>query len=537
MAKSRIGPFALEAPLAPPTLASQMFRGIHVEQRKLAALRVFPIPLGMTLESRQAYAEQVEQLKQLRHPGIVRCYGGGFEPRKAFLAYDLIDGESLNQILERREKLPWETAIDYARQIGEALEYAHRMNWPHGRLQPSKILVTNDGVIKVSDWRRDEISTILNSPASIEQLQMTAPEVLSGELPDEKSDLYSLGCLIYTMLTGQPPFPIADAPTNDLSKLAERIRSSPIPSVAVLVLDCPVWLNAIVEQLLAPAPKQRPFGFTAFLMALREAERRQSEGVGVLQHAASGFSPLHLNVDRAEAEKVLGIRPKKEKRESDSTFWESPWMLLVGLLLAVSSVVWFMLPPSEESLYRKAEKLLASEKWTDWNEARDENLQAIVERFPEGKYREWADEKIAWINARDVERRMERDERLGRKDDWTHAQFQYAEAKQYESFGDSVTALEKYRAIQTLFGKDRDAQPIVFLASEGIQQIGQAGGRNSLQDLLQKKMDDADQAMRRSDRATAKLTWEAIIQLYEGKEQVAPIVEQAKTQLAELSSR
>ena len=346
MAKSRIGPFALEAPLAPPNGTSQMFRGIHVEQRKLAALRIFPIPLGMTPESRQAFASQLEQLKQLRHPGIVRCYGGGFDTRKAFLAYELVDGESLDKVLQRRGRLPWETALDYGRQLGEALEYAQQFKWPHGRPQPSKILVTSDGLLKIADWRRDDISAILNAPATGEQLQMTAPELLDGQPANEKSDLYSLGAILFTIITGQPPFPATDS-----AALVEQIRNQPIPSVASQVLDCPIWLSAVVDQLLAKSPQQRPYGTAAMLSALRVAQQRQSEGVGVLQHAAAGFSPLRLNIDRQEAEKVLGIKPEKEPAQPGSSPWESPWLLAAGLLVALV-VVWFLLPPGENQLQR-----------------------------------------------------------------------------------------------------------------------------------------------------------------------------------------
>lgn len=509
-----------------------MFRGIHVEQRKMAALRVFPIPLGLTPESRQAYATQVEDLKQLRHPGIVRCYGGGFDTRKAFLAYELIDGESLDKLLDRRGRLPWETVLDYSRQLGEALQYAQQLDWTHGRLQPSKILLANDGSVKIADWRRDEISAMLSSPVEIQQIQATAPEILDGQKPNEKSDLYALGVLMHWMLTGEPPFT-----SMDRKELENQIRHEPIPSVAAKVLDCPVWMNAVVEQLLAKSPAQRPYSTTAFLLALREAQRRQGEGVGVLQHAASGFSPLQLNVDRKEAERVLGIRQPKEKPVSESSWLESGWLLLAGLALAVALIVWFLLPPSEESLFRRAENLLASEKWTDWNEARDQYLLALQERFPEGKYREWVDEKIGWVNAREAERRLDRDERLGRKDDWSPAQFQYAEAREFERFGDSISALEKYRAIQTLFSDDESSRSIVDLASEGIGRIQQAKDRDSLQTLLQKKMEEAEQAYRRAQLSVAKMTWEAIVELYSGNQQVAPIVEQAKEKLAELSSR
>ncbi|MCA9132427.1 MAG: serine/threonine protein kinase, partial [Planctomycetales bacterium] len=450
MAKSRIGPFALEAPLSQRASSGQVFRGIHLEQRKLAALRIFPIPLGMTPESRSAFASQLEQLKQLRHRGIVRCYGGGFDTRKAYLAYELIDGESLRSVLARRQRLPWETALDYSQQLAEALQYAHQMGWIHGRLRPAKLLLSSDGTILISDWRREAITSMIGSaPPTQTQMQYTAPEVLAGGAADEKADLYALGAIIFTMLTGEPPY-TASNPAQFLPHLMQ----SPIPSVSAQILDCPVWLNAIVEQLLAKDPKQRPFSAAALQLAFKEAQRRQAEGVGVLQHVTAGFSPLQLKGDRAEAEKVLGIKPKrKRKRADDSPFFEKPWVLVTALLLAVGAVVWFMLPLNEETLRRRANALLPpqSEEWIDWNTARDSYLTNLVERFPDGPHAEWAADQIRWVDAREAERRLERDERLGRKDNWTQAQIQYAEARQYEHFGDLATALDKFRAIVSLF--------------------------------------------------------------------------------------
>jgi eukaryotic-like serine/threonine-protein kinase len=302
MAKSRIGPFALEAPMSQPKSSGQVFRGIHLEQRKLAAIRVFPIPMGLTPESRQAYATQLEQLKQLRHPGIVRCYGGGFDQRTAFLAYELIDGESLASLLERRERLPWETALEFSQQIAESLLYANEMGWTHGRLRPGKILISKAGVVKIADWRRDAISSMISSSLSPEQVQFTAPEFFGNTAPNEKSDLYSLGAVMFAMLTGAPPYVGAPA------QVIAQAQTSPVPSLGAQVMDCPVWLNAIVEKLLAKDPNQRPFSIAALLLAFKEAQRRQAEGVGVLQHVTAGFSPLQMNVDRGEAEKVLVLQ-------------------------------------------------------------------------------------------------------------------------------------------------------------------------------------------------------------------------------------
>lgn len=535
MANSRIGPFALEAPLSKLKGSGQVFRGIHLQQRKLAALRVFPIPLGMTPESRQAFASQLEQLKQLRHRGIVRCYGGGFDSRNAYLAYELIDGESLASLLARREKLPWETALESSQQLAEALQYAHQMGWIHGRLRPGKILVTPQGDVKLGDWRRDAITSMLGGgPPTLTQLQYTAPEALDGNKPDEKSDLYSLGAVMYTLLTGKPPFT-----ANQQKNLVAQIRSEAPPSVSSLVLDCPVWLNAIVEQLLAKDPKQRPFSAPALQLAFKEAQRRQAEGVGVLQHVTSGFSPLQLKGDREEAEKVLGIKPRKKRRRNDASFFEQAWVLVLALILAVGASVWFMLPLGEDALRRKAEALLPphSEQWMEWSEARN-YLQALDQRFPESPHIEWASEQIHWINAREAERRLDREERLGRKDNWSQAQLQYAEAREFERFGDLATALDRYRAIVGLFRGKAENRPIVDLALEGVARIRQTGlGPNALQKFLTQKMNEAAAAYDRARITEAKLKWESIVELYSGNQEAAPIVAEAESRLQELGQR
>ncbi len=90
------------------------------------------------------------------------------------------------------------------------------------------------------------------------------------------------------------------------------------------MLDCPIWLSVIIDQLLSKDPRARPFGAAAVALAFKEAEKRASEGVGVLQHATSGFSPLQLRqTNRSEAEKVLGIKPKKTRKPRELPIWES----------------------------------------------------------------------------------------------------------------------------------------------------------------------------------------------------------------------
>jgi hypothetical protein len=529
--KSRIGPLALEAPLGSRTPSGQVFRAIHVEQRKLLAVRVFPIPLGLTPESRRDFAEQLEQLKQLRHSSIVRCYGGGFDARSAYLVYELVDGESLDVVLARRTRLPWETAFEYGQQLADALQYAHLMGWVHGRIRPEKLLLPSGGeAIKLNDFRRDAIASAIGGagPVRLEDVLYTAPEQLNADTaPNEKCDLYSLGAVLYAMLVGEPPFPAAD-----VSELMVQLQRGPAQSVQSRVLDCPIWLSAIVEQLLSRDPQHRPFGAAAVQLAFKEAQRRETEGFGVLQHATSGFSPLRLKAaDRAEAEKVLGIKKPKVRKTNEVPIWERSWALVAALSLCVAVAVWFMLPLGQATLRKRAETLLAGSDHDQWDTARDIYLSQLLERFPDSEDAAWAREKSDFVDSFDAQRRLERMARLNRTPE-REIERRYVEAWRYEQFGDRVTALEMYRGIVKLLADDEADRPVVLLAKRRIGELEASPlGADELKRLLTAKLDEADQLYKKGNVRAAKELWESVLTLYNDNQEMAAPVAIARERL------
>src|SRR5690606_34291646 len=134
MPRSRLGPLALESKLGDYPSQSLVWRAIHVEQQKAVAVKVFSVPFGGTPESRALLAREWEKLKRLNHPAIARCYGGGFEDNDAYLAYELIEGQTLASQLERRSRLAWDAVLDFAIPIAEALVVAHGKGICHGAI-------------------------------------------------------------------------------------------------------------------------------------------------------------------------------------------------------------------------------------------------------------------------------------------------------------------------------------------------------------------------------------------------------------------
>ena len=534
MTRSRIGPLALESPLG--ERGSTVFRAVHIQQRAQVVVRVFSVPLGMTPESKQEFADQLESLKALRHPGIVRCYGGGFDAKDAYLVYELMQGESLATTLKRRQRLPWESVLDYGLQLCEALQKAHESGWIHGRIRLDKILVSEDAnTVKISDFRRGPGAPQRLTAA---QLAYSAPETLVDQPKfNAATDLYSIGAVLYHAITGQPPF-VGETP----ALVKQAIIRAYVAPVASIVFDCPVWLSSIVEQLLNIDPLKRPFSAAATTLALREAQRRATEGMGVAEHVVSGFSPLQLNTDRAEAEKALGRKKKKKRRSDDDNAYDSPGLMeqplvLAGLLVAAICLITFLMwPDSEKTLRVRAEKLLANEDLSSHNEARDKYLFQLIERFPKGNSSLWAMERLELIDMENAEARIQSNRRFGREPT-TEGERKYTEANRFEQFGDRVTALEKYKGIVNLLKGEEKERPYVNLARRQIAKIeSNPPSTEELRRFLFEKMAQAERMYAGGDAINSKQIWEGIVSLYKGNKEMLPIVERAQFKLDKLKN-
>src|SRR5687767_9534706 len=119
--KSRLGPFVLEQRLGRQKVGS-VYHAVHLQRRRAMAIRLMSQHLGHSGVSVQEFAREVEFLKSLEHPNVVRVFGGGVFDDEAYIAMELVKGESLDEVVARGGGLPWQTVVDYATQACEGLE-------------------------------------------------------------------------------------------------------------------------------------------------------------------------------------------------------------------------------------------------------------------------------------------------------------------------------------------------------------------------------------------------------------------------------
>jgi serine/threonine-protein kinase len=207
-------------------------------------------------EFRLRFMHEAQAAGRLHHPGIVAIFDVGENPenRNPYIVLEYVAGEALNRMLSRVKKLPLETALQLAEEIAEALDYAHAQGVIHRDVKPGNILVTESGHAKIADFGIAKLNLahftlpgrVLGTPAYM------APEQLNGEGVDGRSDLFSLGVILYAMVTGHSPFQ-GDSATTVSFKVANR---EPVAASA-LDLSLPRELDEVISRAMSKDREQR----------------------------------------------------------------------------------------------------------------------------------------------------------------------------------------------------------------------------------------------------------------------------------------
>jgi serine/threonine-protein kinase len=204
----------------------------------------------------------------LNHSGIVSVYDSGEENNSPYIVMELITGESLRQLLQKG-LIPQARALEIVEGILQALEYSHKEGIVHRDIKPGNIMITDSGDIKVMDFgiarATDDIgATITNTWNVVGTAQYLSPEQATGEMADGRSDLYSLGCLMYELLTGRPPF-TGDTPVS----IAYQHVSSPITPASQVKPGLSTDIDRMLEVVLSKDPNNRYQDATAMLADLQ----------------------------------------------------------------------------------------------------------------------------------------------------------------------------------------------------------------------------------------------------------------------------
>ena len=237
---------------------SSVYRAIHEPAHQEVALKVLPARMAKNPVVLQRFLREAQSAESLQHPNIVSIYDRGIDHGRHYLVLEYVPGLDLHEYIQRRGPLQVSEAVRVVRQVASGLDYAARRGMIHRDIKPSNLLRSEAGDIKIIDlglalMQEHEDERVTREGTTVGTVDYMAPEqARDSRAASVQSDLYSLGCTFYYLLTGVPPFPGGDI-TDKLSRHAK----SPPPDVRDLRPDVPDRLAGLILRLMAKRPEDR----------------------------------------------------------------------------------------------------------------------------------------------------------------------------------------------------------------------------------------------------------------------------------------
>lgn len=258
---------------------------------------------------------EAQSAASLTHPNIVSVYDVGSEGDLHYIVMELIKGKTLKEIINEDGALSWKWSVNVAIQIASALETAHKNNIIHRDIKPHNIIITEDGIAKVTDFgiaKAVSNSTITAFGSTIGSVHYFSPEHAKGGFTDPKSDLYSLGVVLYEMVTGKVPFN-ADTPVSVALKHMQEKPKEPIE----LNPDIPKSVNDIIMKAMQKDVNLRYQTATEMLRDLSKAIKNPDGDFVVMEkmEATQRLSTIYDRFDVKSDKKEKGLKTfiKKHK--------------------------------------------------------------------------------------------------------------------------------------------------------------------------------------------------------------------------------
>ena len=284
---------------------------------------------------------EAQSAASLTHPNIVSVYDVGSEGDIHYIVMELIKGKTLKEIINEDGALSWKWSVNVAIQIASALETAHKNNIIHRDIKPHNIIITEDGIAKVTDFgiaKAVSNSTITAFGTTIGSVHYFSPEHARGGYTDAKSDLYSLGVVLYEMVTGQVPFN-ADTPVSVALKHMQEIPKEPME----LNPNVPKAVNDIIMKAMQKDTNLRYQNATEMLRDLSKALKNPN-GDFVVTEKQEDFPTQRISTIYDKTEEAPSRRNNENKKEDGKlkTFIKNHKALslvLGGILLFVITIL------------------------------------------------------------------------------------------------------------------------------------------------------------------------------------------------------
>ncbi len=554
MLPENVGPYQIEGKIGAGGMGT-VYLGRHIVSRELAAVKVLPASLAREDGFVARFEREIESMQKLKNPHVVQFIDSGVDENETyFYSMEYVDGKTLTQIIRDRKRIPWREAIDMGVQICSALKAAHDAGIVHRDLKPSNLLVTKDNVVKLTDFGVAQMfaaGKLTVTGGIIGTAEYMSPEQAQGHRATKKSDLYSLGAVLYAMVTGRPPFT-----GNTTLDVIQKHRFGQFDAPKTIVPDLPLWLDQVICQCLEKDPEKRyPDAFVLSLrlkeipakVDLSESKKTLPAGTKKRTQATdlTAADDATLITEASDPNAVGGtlmrdlLKAQIEQSRSRNEFWalfENTYFLVLLLAVALGLIYYFtfygQLTPKQmfdkgQALYQEGEDR--------WLEARDQYLDPLVKQDPDT----WSDKASPMIADIDVYE-LKRDFGIGRKLRRQPSSFEeprrflHLAQTAYEQ-GDIAEAERLLSALLPLLGDNPQDEKLKIVTRDLLTQLQtNSAEKEDLKDFLESSLKRASEFAKSGKRTEARQIYESLITLYQDNSAAEPYVKQARSGLGSL---
>ncbi len=299
------------------------------------AVKIMRDEMAADEEFKRRFCAESQAVAMMSHPNIVAVYDVSHSDQMEYIVMELIDGITLKQYMDRRGILSWKEAVHFSKQIARALGHAHERGIIHRDIKPQNIMLLRDGTIKVADFGIASLENEFQEAdgQAIGSIHYIAPEQARGDLPDARSDIYSLGVVMYEMVTGEVPY------TGDtLGEIAVKHMNATPKPIRELNQDLPEVLEEIIARAMAPNLADRYQTAAELADDLEQLSRDAANG---LVEDASAEEVKAPDVKPVRSVSELSKKSfARRRRRADRVSFLSGSFLLLALCIAVFVFLW-----------------------------------------------------------------------------------------------------------------------------------------------------------------------------------------------------
>lgn len=599
MLLKQLGPYRIVRQLGRGGMGT-VYEGENVQTGERAAVKVLSATLAHDPGFRERFEAEIETLKTLRHPNIVRLFGYGEQDGLLFYAMELVEGPSLEDELRHGRHFHWREATRLAVKLCRALKHAHDHGVVHRDIKPANLLLAGDGEVKLSDFGIAKLfgnSGMTTEGGVLGTAEYMSPEQAEGKPATHRCDLYSLGCVLYALVAGRPPFR-----SKSLPEMLQLQRFAQPDPVRRYNSEVPAELELIIDQLLQKNPKDRVAN--ALVLARRLEAMEHALSIPQTESPRNGDPAARVRLEDDPADEELGntveqrtvaaepgmppvgesaafelARQSEENRTallqneptragapsdvppvagsarfttvSERSRWDTDEQpltlgrllqagaLLLSLLMVLGAFWYFFQPLSADALHRRIETALDGEgNRIDRLRAVEAEINDFLKRFPDDPRSEPLQRYREELELDRLERRLI--SYRGDLETMSPVERAYVEAINYARI-EPERGMSRLRALLDLHatdqaGDDRTEQ-IVKLAQRRLRQLeaqlDKYVGAETI--WLRTRLDEADAVAEERPRQAAAV-YRGVTQRYADKPWAAPFVRRAQAALEALQA-